>query len=255
VRPGTGPRRAGADRARGKHLGAGALVAVALAFAGAALAGRGAAQRAPDRRGAAAVTIGWDDAQNAAARRWVVARVKAARAGSADLVEIPLAVASLGWGCVCPPHYVGIDANTAGVAWLDVIDEGAGIPPQSRAGHVLLVSGYFNGNVSQFEWSNDERVIQRYLQYQFVAKGIVRRQAGGSPRARVVTEGASTCRTIVEDESPLRVRRGPGLRAAVVGEVPVGAAVTAVDVRDVWVRLAAPLAGWVHGTRLRTTCG
>lgn len=191
------------------------------------------------------------DAFDPAVGRWVDQRVRAARRGEADLVELPLAVASLGWGCSCPDTYLGTSPDTEGAAWLDVVTApGVTLPQAGTRGAVMMVRGYFTGGFSRFEGDAD----QMYVQHRFVVTEVTRRRAPESPRVRIVTAGAYACTSVVSDDTPLNVRARPGARAEVVGELANGTAVTIDEVRPDWLHLTAPIAGWVYSENVATTC-
>jgi hypothetical protein len=191
-----------------------------------------------------------DPSDGDAASRWVAQRVAAARRGRAELVEIPIALASTGWGCTCPGTYLGTDPDSEGVAWLRVEGRGVRLPVPGPSGQVVLARGYFAGNHETFEGDGD----LRYRVLGFVLTEVVRERATGEPRARVVTAEAFVCTSVVSDTTPLRVRERGALRADVVGEIEPGVAVTVEEVRPDWLQLTAPVAGWVWAANVATTC-
>jgi hypothetical protein len=52
-------------------------------------------------------------------RAWIDARMAAAKAGKRERVRIPLVHHGDGWGCVCPPYYVGESTVTAQGPWIE----------------------------------------------------------------------------------------------------------------------------------------
>jgi hypothetical protein len=213
------------------------LLAFALAWLGCALPS-----------GALAQSV--DAFDGDATARWVAQRVAAARRGQADLVEIPIAQASTGWGCTCPSTYVGTDPDSAGAAWLDVAGSAVGLPEAGPRGRVVVARGYFSGNHETFEGDGD----MRYRVFEFVVTELVRERAPDEPRARVVSDDAFVCTSVVSDTTPLHVRARAALRADVVGDIEPGGAVTIEEARPDWLRLTAPVAGWVWAANVATRC-
>lgn len=192
----------------------------------------------------------------APAARWVAQRLRAARAGAADLVELPLVTASEGWGCICPRNYIGADPDgEGGVAWLSVTAApGVTLPEVGMRGGVVIAEGYFTGAVSRFTEAPSDG--PQYDLATFVVTRVVRR-ARRDPetlRLRVVTAGAFRCSSVVRDTTPLRVRAEPRADAEVVTELADGTPVTLGPARGAWWQLSAPAAGWVHREHLETTC-
>lgn len=189
-----------------------------------------------------------------AATRWVAARIRASRMGHADLVQVPVAFASLGWGCTCPGNYVGYSPDVGdGPAWLalDVApDVEATLPEVGPRGAVMMLEGYFSGSVTRFVGDAGTR----YATYTFVVTRLVAPHTSDEPRMRVVRAGAFDCTSTVTDTTPLRVHARSGARSDVVGEVPPGASVVIRDVRGEWLSLSAPATGWVSAYEVTTRC-
>jgi hypothetical protein len=78
---------------------------------------------------------------------WIAARAAAARKGAPELVRIPIAFRSLGWGCKCPDAYLGTDTNShSGGGWLKVsAAKGLTLPSVGRQGLVIVAEGTFTG--------------------------------------------------------------------------------------------------------------
>lgn len=78
---------------------------------------------------------------------WIAARAAAARKGAPDLVRIPIAFRSQGWGCKCPDAYLGTDTNShSGGGWLKVgAAKGLTLPSVGRQGLVVVAEGTFTG--------------------------------------------------------------------------------------------------------------
>jgi serine/threonine-protein kinase len=63
------------------------------------------------------------------------------------------------------------------------------------------------------------------------------------------------CRAIVEDETPLRVRVEPSVRAEIRGELPTGARVEVLERHgEAWGRIATPAEGWIWLEKVREPC-
>ena len=75
-----------------------------------------------------------------------------AKAGASERVRIPLVRQSKGWGCVCPPHYVGIDPNMGQGPWLDVTF--AKGMRALRVGEAVLAEGTFGGETKHVRYPN-----------------------------------------------------------------------------------------------------
>lgn len=201
--------------------------------------------------GTAAQSVSFLDDPDATAR-WMTARVRAARAGHADVISVPVAFASLGWGCTCPGNYVGFSPDVAGGAWLSLtLERGVTLPTyEPRGGTVMQLEGYLTGNVTRFEGDPG----QRYAVYELVVTRVVAPHVSESPRLRVVRASAYACTSAVTDTTPLHVHARAGVGSSVVGDVPVGARVEVRDVRGEWLALSGPRAGWVSAYEVTTTC-
>ena len=83
--------------------------------------------------------------------------------------------------------------------------------------------------------------------------------AAAAPAALPATPSAAAsgiCRAIVNDPNPpLNVRSGPSTGQPVVGSVDNGAPVTIAERQGGWLRITAPVAGWVAGNLVGETCG
>jgi hypothetical protein len=60
--------------------------------------------------------------------------------------------------------------------------------------------------------------------------------------------------TVIDADGALNARERASARSAVVGSVPRGAIVHATEVATGWIRVAAPVAGWLHRGGLARTC-
>ena len=74
-------------------------------------------------------------------RAWIDARSATTKAGTRERVRIPLVRQGAGWGCVCPPYYVGVDPNVGQGPWLDVKFP-KGVRPL-RVGEAVIAEGTF----------------------------------------------------------------------------------------------------------------
>ena len=204
--------------------------------------------------------------------RWIAERVRHARAGTRDVVRLPLVFASDGWGCVCPTNYVGVDpvSHNGGETWLKVdnqsgsefptipsrqMEDGAGGHFPFSDGMVVRVDGYFTGDV-QSEIFGDSGE-GRYNLNHFVITRIHQRMR--SPEnARVALLSSSevgVCERVVDDETPLNVRERPRGRARVVGTLPTGTRVRPMRWRGHrWIRIEAPVTGWIWVDNTRRAC-
>ncbi len=219
---------------------------------------------------ASAQTRGPSADQGEAVGRWITQRVNNARQGTRDLVRLPLAFQSDGWGCLCPTNYVGTDpmGHTGGETWLRVINEsgdafpeipshpisdGEGGTVESSEGMAVLVEGYFTGDVHREVLS----VNYKYNVSEFVVTRIVRRLRDGADVRVALLSSSQTgvCDRIVQDDSPLNVREHPRGRARTVGQLANGTRVTPVRWRGHrWIRIEAPIAGWVWVSNTRRAC-
>lgn len=77
--------------------------------------------------------------------RWVETRVRNARQGKRELVRIPLAQRSEGWGCRCPTHFIGRSVDRGGGPWIQVAAKSKVDTKTTRAGWVKVAEGYFTG--------------------------------------------------------------------------------------------------------------
>jgi hypothetical protein len=80
--------------------------------------------------------------------KWVKARIKSAKDGKREIVRVPIASQSAGWGCICPQHYLGYDPNVGASedGWIKpVAGPGVTLPGNTREGWVMVAEGYFTG--------------------------------------------------------------------------------------------------------------
>lgn len=75
---------------------------------------------------------------------WVNKRMENIKKGLKETVEMPLAVRSLGWGCQCPMHYIGVGTTVKEGPWIAPVfpDDFTGAGDEGLA---IVVTGYFSG--------------------------------------------------------------------------------------------------------------
>lgn len=76
---------------------------------------------------------------------WIAERVRRAKAGERELVRLPLAQRSMGWGCECPMHFVGTSTGTGTGHWVSLTVGSALETSDTREGWVRVAEGYFTG--------------------------------------------------------------------------------------------------------------
>lgn len=84
-----------------------------------------------------------------AAVDWLAERLRNARAGQRELVRLPIAIRSVGWGCPCPKAYIGQDPNgdIFSLGWLQIeaLDGTDLETTGGEAGAALVAEGWFTG--------------------------------------------------------------------------------------------------------------
>ena len=117
---------------------------------------------APAAGQARATTVALDDGDPAAreaAVDWLAERLRNAREGRPEIVRLPVALRSRGWGCPCPDAYIGVDpnGNIFSLGWLrlDVRGDAGGGLKESETGAVVVAEGWFTGAVSQEDLRSD----------------------------------------------------------------------------------------------------
>lgn len=105
----------------------------------------GPAQPAPDR-----VEVSTDE-EDRALDAWLLARARAARAGQAERVRVPLVLRAVGTGCRCPEWYLGHSADTHSGGPLNYLSPRWTAPavPAEETGALAWVEGRFTG---EREW-------------------------------------------------------------------------------------------------------
>lgn len=94
---------------------------------------------------------------------WFELRAANANAGKPEIVRVPFVTRSLGWGCTCPMHYIGLSPDTgAGSAWLEPLHA-----PQSKLlepGTLAVAEGMFTGKTRRFQGDDPDNP---YVVYDF----------------------------------------------------------------------------------------
>ena len=87
---------------------------------------------------------------------WVQTRVRNARAGTREIVRIPIVRRSTGWGCQCPWHYLGSSIGSyGGKSWL-APEAAPGVTlPEKSLGWVQIAEGTFTGATTKEDYSKD----------------------------------------------------------------------------------------------------
>lgn len=91
---------------------------------------------------------------------WENERVENARNGITETVQMPLAFRCYGWGCDCPMYYIGVSPCMQEGPFIDpkIID---GMPTESNSmGYSYIVTGYFTGEITQYEFAPEESYSQ-----------------------------------------------------------------------------------------------
>jgi hypothetical protein len=81
---------------------------------------------------------------------WMETRVANAAEGHPENVEMPLAVRSIGWGCRCPDHYIGVNPNVQEGPFVALLGTET-FPRSDQNGHSLIVTGYFTGKWTEID--------------------------------------------------------------------------------------------------------
>lgn len=77
-------------------------------------------------------------------QHWIDIRVTNAAEGIEEHVEMPFVVRSLGWGCMCPDHYLGVSPFVQEGPFIHPLVPD-NFPVSDHDGHSLIVRGYFTG--------------------------------------------------------------------------------------------------------------
>jgi hypothetical protein len=87
---------------------------------------------------------------------WVETRVRNAKAGTREIVRLPIVRRSTGWGCRCPWHFLGNSVDSyGGKSWLALTTEPGVALPEKRDGWVQIAEGYFTGATTTEDYSKE----------------------------------------------------------------------------------------------------
>lgn len=132
----------------------------------------------------------WMLQNDSIATLWVKERIANAQKGEAELVSFPLAVRSLGWGCLCPDYYIGINPNMAEGPWIYVHSKRK-FPECTPEGSSLSVEGFFTGKHVEVDLRNEdgEPAEWLYIVPEFEVTRFKKNKKGeNSPAPRVISE-------------------------------------------------------------------
>lgn len=94
---------------------------------------------------------------DSAAEAWYNKRIRNAKKGIREKVEMPIVVHSTGWGCTCPDYYIGTEPNyNSDGLWLSPLTSET-FPVSDSVGHSLIVKGYFTGKTEDEE--GDDTIV------------------------------------------------------------------------------------------------
>jgi hypothetical protein len=96
------------------------------------------------------------------AQAWMDLRVKNAKHGIKENVEMPFVVRSTGWGCICPDYYIGISPLVAEGPWVFPITPD-GFPVSDSIGHGLVVTGFFTGKITELDLRSNKDDPEEWL--------------------------------------------------------------------------------------------
>ncbi len=94
-------------------------------------------------------------------RAWIQARMEAGAKGTLQTVRIPIARQGKGWGCICPPTYVGVNPMMAQGPWLDLIPA-KGVRALKQ-GEVVWAEGAFGNPLKHVRYNDGEEPIEYEL--------------------------------------------------------------------------------------------
>ncbi len=93
---------------------------------------------------------------------WMEERVANATEGIHEVVEMPFVVRSLGWGCLCPDHYIGVSPFTQEGPFIHPVSP-ANFPVSDRDGHSLVVTGFFTGKWVEEDYRDENGEPEEWL--------------------------------------------------------------------------------------------
>lgn len=92
----------------------------------------------------------YEDIPGDSIQLWTDERVDHSLKGNRETVQIPFVIRSLGWGCMCPMHFMGSNVGTHDGPWLSPVFP-KDFPETDEAGKTFVVTGYFTG-----EWATED---------------------------------------------------------------------------------------------------
>jgi|GEM_PF-2501336 len=95
-------------------------------------------------------------------QNWLEQRISNANKGIKEKVEMPFAVRTLGWGCMCPDNYIGISPNVQEGPWI-APKAPKNFPVSDTIGYSLIVTGYFTGKWKEKDFRNKDGEPQEWL--------------------------------------------------------------------------------------------
>ncbi len=94
-------------------------------------------------------------------RAWIQARMDAGAHGPLQRVRIPIARQGKGWGCICPPTYVGVNPMMAQGPWID-LNTNSGVRGLKQ-GEVVWAEGAFGNPVKHVRYNDGDEPIDYEL--------------------------------------------------------------------------------------------
>ena len=84
---------------------------------------------------------------------WLEKRIQNAQNDKNEIIKMPFVVRTLGWGCRCPEHYIGVSTNTHEGPWIAPVAPD-NFPKPDTIGYSLIVTGYFTGKIIELDLRN-----------------------------------------------------------------------------------------------------
>lgn len=104
----------------------------------------------------------WIQQNDSIAEVWLKERIENTQNGKVEMVSFPLAVRSLGWGCLCPVYYIGVNPNMAEGPWI-YVHSNKKFPESTREGLSLTVEGFFTGKNIEVDLRNEDGEPEEWL--------------------------------------------------------------------------------------------
>lgn len=135
------------------------------------------------------------------AESWIKARARTAKKGKPELVRIPVAYRSMGWGCRCPDNYIGTGTDAAEGPWIKLV--GSAGPPydySERLGTVVVAEGYFTGRRVEEDLRDGPDSPKEWLyklwEFKVVRMRRFRDARAADAKLHVLLDGASAARKV-----------------------------------------------------------